>query len=73
MWSDSSEPRLDIDAAYKLVHMARLPPPGRRSTLILLTPDGEPHGGPLTQLALGLHTVARQRMQQQQSSCGTYQ
>ena len=32
-----------------------------------------PYGGPLTQLALGLHTVARQRMQQQQSGCGTYQ
>eukprot|EP01043_Picozoa_sp_COSAG02_P048294 COSAG02_NODE_4731_length_5043_cov_3.579895_1_plen_87_part_10 len=28
-----------VDA--ELVHMARLPPPGRRSTLILLTPDGD--------------------------------
>ena len=41
--SDPNEPShfSQSDLSMELVHMARLSPPDRRSTLILLTPDGD--------------------------------
>jgi len=47
-------------SSAELVHMARLSPPDRRATLILLTPDGDGVWyGPGAPLGLGVYLVVK--------------